>query len=195
MAQYIEQYEAEVLYLGGLNTQKPMTISGTASLTVSGTGGIAISGSTGLALSSAAPLTVTGTGNVDLTGTTGLLKFPAGGPSTASSPAINGYFTTAIKTNGNTAVNLFGATAGFAGSLTSITILAQDDTNGKIEVFSDGGTIIQITKGSLGGVKGSVMSVGALASSGFVSGSTIKIISGTAFGAGNAIVIATFLTS
>lgn len=140
-------------------------------------------------------VSVGGSATIDFSGSTGQLKFPSGGPSTGSGAAAKGYFVTAVKTNGNTAVNLFGSTAGFAGSLTSIVIDSQDDSNGKIEVFSDGGTIIQITKGSIGAVKGSIAGVAPLASTTFVSGSTIKIVSGTVAGGGDAIVIATFMTT
>lgn len=42
MTQYIEQYDPEVMYAGGLNTQKPATFSGLVSFT----GGMSISGAT-----------------------------------------------------------------------------------------------------------------------------------------------------
>lgn len=193
MAIYIEQTENEVLYAGGINTQKPVTISGSAGLALSGTGVLALSSTGGVAISagslsltSTAGLNITGTGALDMSGTSGVVKLPTAFP--------NGGFALAIRTTGNTAVNLFGATTGFAGSLTSISIISQDAANGKIEVYSDQGTIIQINKGSIGAMAGSVASVGPLARSTFAAGSSLKVVSGTAFGAGDVILVATYVT-
>lgn len=101
-----------------------------------------------------------------------------------------GYFTVAVPTNGTTPVNLFGTTNGFAGTITSVTAIAQDTTAGSISLVTNvsgsettvANRIIKST--SIGGVAGTVVAATAFSSAG-----TTTVVSNSA---GNAIVVATF---
>lgn len=69
--------------------------------------------------------------------------------------AQNLYGSAAARTNGATLVPLMGNPVGFAGSLTAIEVIAQDDANGTITVTNNGATVATIAKGSINSVRGS----------------------------------------
>lgn len=92
------------------------------------------------------------------------------------------YSTVAVPTNGTTSVNVFGTTNGFAGTITSIKVIAQDTTAGNITIADTAGTVATIAKGTTAGI---VTGTTSLANTGFTSTGTLTVVSSSA---GNAIV-------
>lgn len=97
----------------------------------------------------------------------------------------------AVKTNGTTDVNVFGATNGFGGSIVGVKVISRDTTAAEITVWSGQPTfrteIIRVKKdsGTTGAVTGS-----AVASGSFIAAGTVTVVSNSA---GEALVELTFV--
>ncbi len=117
---------------------------------------------------------------------TGTLTVASGAITGGKLSTLAGYYAVAVKTNGTTPVNVFGATNGFAGTITSVTSIAQDATASFITMATNAANVAtNIVKGTaIGGVAGTVMSATA-----FTAGGTLTVVSS---GSGNSIVVATF---
>lgn len=164
MSQKLEEMFNEIQY-SGINTAKNIVSSGT--ITNSG------------AVSSSATISLTGSATLDMSASSGK-------PINEPTVTPNGLYTTAVTTTGATAVNLFGTTVGFALTLTSIQVGSVDNSNGVIDVYSDGVCLLSIQKGSGGTTKvcGLNCALNSLCS--------LKAVSSNGIGSGNAVVIATF---
>lgn len=147
---------------------------------------------------------VGGSANIDFSGSTGTFKTSTGvntfgGSSNVFTVPLNGsnlstgkgFFSVAVPTNGTTAVNVFGTTNGFAGTITSVICVSQDTTFGSITLATSvsAGTQTKIADSmqkpnTAGTVVGTIVTATA-----FTSAGTMTVVSNSA---GNAIVIATF---
>jgi hypothetical protein len=98
-----------------------------------------------------------------------------------------GYFTVAVKTNGTTAVNVFGAGgAPVALTVTSVKTVSQDTSAANITLAQAANTVVTIAKGTAsGGVVGGV----SLAHTVYAAGDVFTVVSD---GAHDAIVEITF---
>lgn len=98
-----------------------------------------------------------------------------------------GYFSVAVETNGETAVNVFGAGgAPVALTVTSVLSVAQDGTAGNITLSQASNTVCTIAKGTNAGVPVGGVS---LAHTTYAAGDACAVLSSSV---GNSIVIITF---
>lgn len=154
----------------GFNTNKNITIGGSANFDMSG--------STGTFKSPTGTVTLN-----NLTLTNGLTG--------ANLVTGKGYYVVAGATTGTTNNSLFSSMIpGFAGSITAVLLISQDTTAASISVVTANGCISAVNKGvTTGNVTAFTASAGAITNNGFNATQCVYLVSNTA---GNAIVIATF---
>jgi hypothetical protein len=92
-----------------------------------------------------------------------------------------GYYVAAVTTNGTTPANIFGATNGFAGTITGAFVIATDATAGNITLATTAGTVATIAKGtSAGGLVGAT----TVSNTTVASDGTCTVVSSVALAAG-----------
>ncbi len=94
-----------------------------------------------------------------------------------------GYYVVSVPTNGTTAVNVFGATNGFAGTITNVLVTGLDGTAANIGVADTAGTVVTVAKGTSSGL---VTGGTTLSNTAFTSAGTLVIVSTSATAAGGA---------
>lgn len=125
------------------------------------------------------------------TGTTSSCTFTETG---ITQTGNKGYYIVETTTTGTTAVNVFGTTNGFAGTITGMYLIANDATAATITLNNSGGTVGTIAKGATSGV---MLGSTSLSNTAFTAGGTMGVFSSVAGGiaGGQAQVFVTFTTT
>lgn len=106
---------------------------------------------------------------------------------------IVGYNIVAVITNGTTAVNLFGTTNPFAGTITGVYINALTATNGSVTLaVNNGGVVTNAAIIDHGTTNGAMVGTGTFAATAFTFGGTATVVTTTT---ANAIVYATYISN
>jgi hypothetical protein len=90
------------------------------------------------------------------------------------------------NTSGTSNVNVFGATNGFAGTVTAVTVVALDGTNASITLANTAGSVVVIAKGS---TAGAVTGGTTLTNTGFTTTGTMIVTSSISAGGAARVVV------